>query len=74
MQPWENDKNPNFGSNFGPSKFFSWVLSQLIDRQCSKLSSYAISKKTDTPDLKKWQKNKFWARIWPLKGFASISS
>ena len=69
MQPWENDKNPDFGSNFGPSKFFSWVLSQLIDRQCSKLSPYAISKKTDKPSLKKWQKKQILGPNLAFKGF-----
>ena len=36
MQPRENAKNPNFGPNLGPLKFFSWVLFLLVVRQCSK--------------------------------------
>ena len=42
MQPWENGKNP-----------FSWVLPLLVVRQCSKLSSYAVSRKTNEANLKK---------------------
>ena len=26
MQNWKNGKNPNFGTNFGPPKFFSRIL------------------------------------------------
>ena len=55
-QPWENGKNPNFKPNLGPQNFFSRVLPLLIVRQCSKLSSYAISRKINEPNLKKWQK------------------
>ena len=50
MQPWENGKSPNLG----PPIFFSWVLPLLVVRQCSELSSYAISRKTNEPNLKKW--------------------
>ena len=56
MQPWENGKNPNFGATLGPPKFFLWVLPVLVVMQYSKLSSYAISKKTNKANLKKLQK------------------
>ena len=36
---------------------FSWVLPLLVVRQCSKLSSSAISRKTNESNLRKWQKN-----------------
>ena len=51
MQPWENGKNPNFGPNLPPPPWM--VLSILVVRQ----SPYAISRKTNKPNLKKWQKN-----------------
>ena len=76
MQPWENGKNPNFGDNLHPpppsppSKrdFFSWVFSLLVIRQCSSLSSYVISRKTNESNSKKSQKPKFQARLWPKFG------
>ena len=43
---------PNFERNLGPTGFFSRVLS----RQYSKLSSYAIPRKTNELNLKKYQK------------------
>ena len=51
MQPSENGKNHNFRPNLGPQKFCSWILPFL--RQCRKLSSYAISRETNEPNLKK---------------------
>ena len=56
MQPWENSKNPNFWPNLESLKFFSWALALLVVRQYPKLTSYAISRKTNEPNLKKWQK------------------
>ena len=56
IQPWENGKNPNFGTSLGPPKFFLWVLPLIVVRQSSKLSSYAISIKPNGSNLKKWQK------------------
>ena len=54
MQPWKNDKNTHFGPNF-----FSWILPLLVVRHCSKLSSYAIWRKTNERNLRKWQKTNF---------------
>ena len=36
---------------WGPRNYFSWVLRQLVVRQYSKLTSYAISVKTNEPNL-----------------------
>ena len=59
MKTWENDEKPNFGPNFGPQKSFSWVFPLLVVRNCSKLSSYAIYKKSNKPNLRKWWKTFF---------------
>ena len=40
-------------------KLFSWILSPLDVRHCCKLSLYAISKKTNEPNLRRWQKPSF---------------
>ena len=62
-QTWENSNKTNAGPNFGsfgpnldPKTFF--VAFTLPDiRHCCKLSLYAISRKTNEPNLRKWQKN-----------------
>ena len=57
MQPWENCKNPNFGPNSPPPPppfpnfFMSFTSYSMF--QCSKLSSYAISRKINEPNLQK---------------------
>ena len=57
------EKNPSFGPDFGlfwpkfgTQNFFSWVLPLLDVRNCCKLSLHAISRKTNEPNLRKWQK------------------
>ena len=45
-----------FDPNVGPKFFFSFILPMLVLRHCYKLSLYAISSKTNEPNLKKWQK------------------
>ena len=62
-QTWDNGKKPNFGPDFGrfkpdldPKKVFSWILPLLLVRHCCKLSLYAIWRKTNEPNLRKWQK------------------
>ena len=56
-------KNTNFGPDFCPfpptfgPKHFSWVLTLLDVKYYCKLPLYAISKKTNESNLKKWQKN-----------------
>ena len=52
----------NFGPNLGITKFFSWVLHQIVARQCSKLSSHANSRKTNEPNFKKGQKKTNFGR------------
>ena len=42
MQTWEIGKKPNVGPNFGPTEYFSRVLSLLVVRRSSKLWSYVI--------------------------------
>ena len=76
MQPCQNDKNPNFRSNFWAPEIFSWVLPLLVVRQCSKLSSNAISRKTNKPNLKKWPPPpQFWAPNYLFfAGFNSTDS
>ena len=59
-QRWENGKKPNFGllgPNFGPQFFLcAWILPPVDVRHCYKLSLYAISRKTNEPNMRKWQK------------------
>ena len=51
---------------WGPRNFFSWVLPLLVVKQCPKLSSYAISRKTNEPNLRKWRKTYFGPDIVPF--------
>ena len=46
-------------------KFLSWILPLLDVLHCYKLSLYAISRKTNEPNLTKWQKTLFRTRFWP---------
>ena len=62
-QTWENGKKPSFGPDLGlfwpkigSQNFFLWVLPLLDIIHCCKLSFYAISRKTNEPNLRKWQK------------------
>ena len=38
-------------------KYFSWILPVLDARHCCKLSLYAISRKTNDANLRKWKKS-----------------
>ena len=77
-------KKPNFGPDFGPnldSQIFLQDLPLLVVRQCSKVSFYAIFKKTNEPNLRKWQKNTTLdltltclAQIWAPKFFLVVFS
>ena len=60
---WENYKKPSFGPGFGPfgpnlvpKIFFLRILPLLDVRNCYKLSLYAILRKTNEPNMRKWQK------------------
>ena len=74
-QSWENSKKPNFGPTvtrliqiWTPKRF----LEGFTSTRCwhySKLSSYAISRKTYDRNLIKWQKrkkNSFWTWFRPV--------
>ena len=60
-QTWENGKKPMLGLDFGlfgqiwAKKFVLWVL--LVVNHYSKLSFYAVSRKTNEPNWKKYQKS-----------------
>ena len=47
--------------------FFSWILSLLHVRCCCKLSLYAISRKINELNLRKWQKTQFPDRFCPFE-------
>ena len=55
----------SFGSNLGPQIFFSWILPALDITHYCKLSLYAISRKTNEANLRKWPKLLFQVRFWP---------
>ena len=62
-QTWENCKKPSFGldfgpfrQNLGPKKIYLLILHILDVWNCCKLSLYSISRKTNKPNLRKWQK------------------
>ena len=57
---------PKFVSKSFRQKFFSWVLPLLYVIHCCKLSFYAISRKTNEPNFRKWQKNQFQAQFWTI--------
>ena len=48
------------------TKIFPWILPLLDVRRCCKLSLYAISRKTNEKNLRKWQKTLFQAWFWLL--------
>ena len=53
-------------SKFGPQNCFAWILPLFDVTHCCKLSSYAISRKSNEPNLRKWQETQFWAQFWPV--------
>ena len=69
MQTRENCKNPSFGPDLGPKISFLWVLPLLVVRQCSKLSSYVLFKKTNERNLKKRQRTSFGSTFGPPQFF-----
>ena len=56
MQTYGESGKPNFGANFGPFNFFSWVLPLLVVTHSFKLSSYPIWKKTNKNQT--WESDK----------------
>ena len=60
-------------------QFFFQFLPLLVVRHCSKLSSYAIYRKTNETNLRKWQKANFgpdfdllWPKFGPQKSFSWV--
>ena len=51
---------------------FIFMYFTFTSRHCCKLSLYTISRETNEPNLRKWQKNQFWAQIWAPKFFLWI--
>ena len=51
---------------FGPQKFFPWVSPLLNVKHCCKLSLYAISRKINDPNSRKWWKTSLWAWFRPI--------
>ena len=71
---WTWTRNLWFPVKFGPKKLFSWILLVLDVRHSYKLPLYAISRKTNEPKLRKWQKTYFMAlahltQIWAANFF-----
>ena len=72
-QIWENGQKPSFRTNFDPNFpcpppnffFFFGVLPLQNVMHCCKLSLYAISRKTNEANLRKWPKLLFQVRFWP---------
>ena len=50
----------------GDPNLFLLVLPLWGVRHCSKLLLYAIWRKTNEANMRKWQKSYFWTRFWPL--------
>ena len=72
-QTGKNGKTPSFEPYFGlfwpifgPRNCFSWVLPLLDVRHCCKLSLYVIARKTNEPNLRKWQKTSFGPNFGPF--------
>ena len=66
----KNSNNPNFGLNLPappPTPKIKGLLVPVV-RQCSKLSSYAISKKTNKPSFKKCLKKTNFGPIFGAFG------
>ena len=62
-----------FWPKFGPQRFFLRISSLLDVRNCCKLSLYTISRKTNEPNLTKWQKNPVSDPILAQKFFSWVS-
>ena len=57
LTKWQKPSfRPNFGPDLAPQKLFLWVLPLQNLLYCCKISLYAISRKTNEPNLRKWQK------------------
>ena len=52
--------------------FSSWILPLLVVRHCYKISLYVIARKTNEPNLRKWQKPSFESRFGPHNFFSWI--
>ena len=50
-----------------PKKKLLGVLHLQDAMHCYRLPLYAVSRKTNETNFRKWQKNKFWDRFWNLR-------
>ena len=58
-QIWENDLKPNLGPDFGPNLVPKKIFVVFTSTWCNKLLQaviVGISRKTNEPNLRKWQK------------------
>ena len=80
LRKWQNLISGQIVAGFGPNlipQFFLWVLPSLDVINCCKLSLYAIARKTNEPNLRKWKKKTLvfdlilapLAQIWNPKIF-----
>ena len=73
-QTSENGEKPNFGLQFGSfgtkfwfSKISTWLWPTLDVRHCCNLQLYAISRKTNNSNSRKWRKTSFWTWFRPVR-------
>ena len=66
LRKWQKTYSwAKFWPKFGLPIFFPWILPLLGVINCCKLSLYAISRKNNDPNSRKWWKTSFWAWFSP---------
>ena len=70
MQPWENDKNPNFGPNFGAPNFFKGFFSTssvpMFQNNVQSYKPMPFPGKLMNQTWKNDKKTFFLARFWSI--------